>query len=87
MTAPKNVNALQKSETNKDPILIKPDLKGDWLNFFLLILLYTMQGMPLGLSSAVPILLQSNKNVTYRDQVNIFDCHVSLLLIFIIIKW
>uniref|UniRef100_A0A2S2QHE6 Acetyl-coenzyme A transporter 1 n=1 Tax=Sipha flava TaxID=143950 RepID=A0A2S2QHE6_9HEMI len=68
MTAPKNVNALQKSETNKDPILIKPDLKGDWLNFFLLILLYTMQGMPLGLSSAVPILLQSNKNVTYRDQ-------------------
>lgn len=46
-----------------------PDLRGDWPNFFLLILLYVMQGIPLGLSSAVPILLQGNKNVSYSDQV------------------
>jgi len=49
----------------------KPNLKGDWLNFFLLLLLYTMQGIPLGLTLAMPIILQSNKNVSYKDQVNI----------------
>lgn len=84
MTAPKNVNEVQKTERKNDPILTKPDLKGDWLNFFLLILLYAMQGMPIGLTTAIPILLQSNKNVSYRDQVNVFNSHVSLLLTFII---
>ena len=49
----------------------KPNLKGDWLNFFLLLLLYTMQGIPLGIAAAMPIILQSNKNVSYKDQVNI----------------
>jgi len=48
----------------------KPNLKGDWLNFFLLLLLYTMQGIPFGLPLAMPIILQSNKNVSYNDQVN-----------------
>ncbi|XP_022165996.1 acetyl-coenzyme A transporter 1-like [Myzus persicae] len=46
----------------------KPNLKGDWLNFFLLLLLYTMQGIPFGLALAMPIILQSNKNVSYKDQ-------------------
>ncbi|XP_022165986.1 acetyl-coenzyme A transporter 1-like [Myzus persicae] len=46
----------------------KPNLKGDWLNFFLLLLLYTMQGIPFGLTLAMPIILQSNKNVSYKDQ-------------------
>jgi len=49
----------------------KPNLKGDWLNFFLLLLLYTMQGIQYGLSMAMPIILQSHKNVSYKDQVNI----------------
>jgi len=48
----------------------KPNLNGDWLNIFILLLLYTLQGLQLGLTSAIPILLQSNKNVTYQDQVN-----------------
>lgn len=48
----------------------KPDLKGDWLNIFILLLLYTLQGLQLGLTNAIPILLQSNKNVTYQDQVS-----------------
>ncbi|CAI6351342.1 unnamed protein product [Macrosiphum euphorbiae] len=46
----------------------KPNLKGDWLNFFLLLLLYTMQGIPRGLALAMPIILQSNKDVSYKDQ-------------------
>lgn len=48
----------------------EPDLSGDWCNFFLLLLLYTIQGLPLGLTvQAMPVLLQSNKNVDYDDQV------------------
>lgn len=64
------VNDPDKSAMKINSNLDKPNLKGDWMNFFLLLLLYTMQGLPLGLSSAIPILLQSNKNVSYKDQVN-----------------
>jgi hypothetical protein len=49
----------------------EPNLKGDWKNFFLLLLLYTMQGLPLGLISSIPVLLKSNKNVSYNDQVKL----------------
>jgi len=48
-----------------------PNLKGDWLNIFLLLMLYTMQGIAFGSASAMPIILQSNKHVSYNDQVNI----------------
>lgn len=51
-----------------------PNLKGDWHNIFVLVLLYTMQGIAgLGLSVGIPALLQINKNVTYKDQVSIND--------------
>ncbi|XP_022174745.1 acetyl-coenzyme A transporter 1-like [Myzus persicae] len=46
----------------------KPNLAGDWLNFYLLIILYIIQGFPIGLSGALPIILQSKKMVTYEDQ-------------------
>lgn len=48
------------------------NMKGDWLNLLLLILLYMMQGIPIGLAAALPLLLQSKKNVSYNDQVNDF---------------
>lgn len=57
-------------EDIKDVIQTKTNLKGDWINFFLLLLLYTMQGLPLGIAGSMSILLQSKKNVTYKDQVN-----------------
>lgn len=57
-------------EDIKDVTLAKTNLKGDWINFFLLLLLYTMQGLPLGIAGSMSILLQSKKNVTYKDQVN-----------------
>lgn len=57
--------------TNNGFISAESNLKGDWLNFFLLMVLYTMQGFPLGLTSAIPLLLQSKKEVSYQDQVNI----------------
>lgn len=51
-----------------------PNLKGDWHNIFVLVLLYTMQGIAgMGLFVGIPALLQINKNVTYKDQVGIND--------------
>lgn len=47
-----------------------PNLRGDWLNFFLLLMLYTIQGVNYGLYGGISIILQSNKTVTYKDQVN-----------------
>lgn len=70
MTSPPVGAELEKQKVANDANPVGSDLKGDWLNFFLLILLYIMQGIPLGLAAAVPILLQSNKNVSYKDQVN-----------------
>ncbi|VVC28207.1 Major facilitator superfamily domain,Acetyl-coenzyme A transporter 1 [Cinara cedri] len=46
----------------------KPNLKGDRLNFCLLTLLYVLQGFPIGLSSSIPMILQSKKMATYEDQ-------------------
>lgn len=65
MVTTKNENKSEHLTVTLD----KPNLRGDWLNFFLLLLLYTMQGMPLGLIRAIPIILQSKKNVTYENQV------------------
>jgi len=49
----------------------KPSLDGDWLNFCLLVMLYVIQGFPVGLSNALPIILQSQKTVSYEDQVSL----------------
>jgi len=61
---------LEAFEVSPQSLPAKPNLKGDWLNFFLLILLYTIQGLPLGLVIALPIIFQSKKNVSYKEQVN-----------------
>lgn len=72
MTSSNNTdgNEKEKSAIAYDSNSSKPNLKGDWLNFFLLLLLYTMQGFPLGLTSAIPIILQSQNDISYQDQVN-----------------
>ncbi|XP_025194188.1 acetyl-coenzyme A transporter 1-like isoform X2 [Melanaphis sacchari] len=67
-TSKKHGNKLQKYVVTNVSISDQPNLKGDWLNIFILLLLYTIQGLQLGLTSAIPIFLQSNKNVSYQDQ-------------------
>lgn len=69
MTSKSHKDKSKNLEIQKNLNIIKSDLNGDWSNFFLLMLLYTMQGLPLGLASAMPIILQTRKNVTYQDQV------------------
>lgn len=44
------------------------DLKGDWLNISVLFFLYLLQGVPLGLAQAIPMLLQ-NRGISYKQQV------------------
>lgn len=44
------------------------DIRGDERNIVILFFLYLLQGIPLGLSAAIPMLLQ-NRNVSYRQQV------------------
>lgn len=57
------------------------NLKGDEKNIALLFFLYTLQGIPLGLSAAIPMILQ-NHGVSYKQQVSLlitqlFDCYSS----------
>lgn len=44
------------------------DLRGDEKNIAILLFLYLLQGIPLGLCSSIPMLLQ-NRDVSYRQQV------------------
>jgi hypothetical protein len=45
----------------------KSNLTGDYRNVAVLLLLYLMQGIPVGITAAIPILLQ-NRGVSYKDQ-------------------
>ena len=45
------------------------NIKGDEINIAVLLFLYTLQGIPLGLAGAVPMLLQ-NRGITYTQQVD-----------------
>merc|ERR1719158_366389 len=45
------------------------DLRGEWNNIALLMVLYTMQGIPMGLSAAVPLIL-NERNVSFSDLGN-----------------
>lgn len=53
------------SDVQKD---IRPNLKGDKLNVAFLVLLYMLQGIPLGISLAIRAYMQ-NKKVSYGQQV------------------
>jgi PAT family acetyl-CoA transporter-like MFS transporter 1 len=43
------------------------NLQGDFLSILLLFLLYTLQGVPMGLASSIPLLLQE-RGASYTDQ-------------------
>jgi len=49
----------------------EPCTIGDRLNIAILLFLYTLQGVPLGLSAAIPIIMQK-KHITYKEQVESF---------------
>jgi MFS transporter, PAT family, solute carrier family 33 (acetyl-CoA transportor), member 1 len=45
----------------------KSDLTGDWGNIGILFFLYLLQGIPLGVGQAIPMLLQ-NRGASYKQQ-------------------
>lgn len=45
----------------------KSDLKGDYGNIAILFFLYLLQGIPLGVGQAIPMLLQ-NRGASYKQQ-------------------
>lgn len=55
-------------ENGEPPKSVKSNIKGDEKNILLLFFLYTLQGIPLGLSAAIPMILQ-NRGATYKQQV------------------
>uniref|UniRef100_A0A2S2QWK0 Acetyl-coenzyme A transporter 1 n=1 Tax=Sipha flava TaxID=143950 RepID=A0A2S2QWK0_9HEMI len=67
---------------NPERTRVKPNLKGDMLNVALLVLLYTLQGIPIGISSAIRTYVQ-NKKVSYGQQAkfSMVDLPYSLKLL------
>jgi PAT family acetyl-CoA transporter-like MFS transporter 1 len=51
-------------------------VKGDEWNIAILFFLYVLQGIPLGLSAAIPMYLQ-NRGVSYRQQVSTLMSSIS----------
>ncbi|XP_049290399.1 acetyl-coenzyme A transporter 1 [Anopheles funestus] len=54
--------------------LEKSDLRGDWGNIAILFFLYLLQGIPIGLASAIPMLLQ-NRGASYKQQAEFSFAH------------
>lgn len=52
----------------------KEGIGDDWPALLLLLLLYTIQGIPMGLSASVPFLLQGRDDLSYADQALFSFC-------------
>lgn len=48
----------------------RANVREDWSGVCLLLVLYTLQSVPLGLTMSVPIIVQNMRNSSYNDQVN-----------------
>ncbi|XP_047991733.1 acetyl-coenzyme A transporter 1 [Leguminivora glycinivorella] len=71
MSVTKRKNVPEKEELIENGSTLtytgQSNIKGDELNIAVLLFLYTLQGIPLGLAGAVPMLLQ-NRGITYTQQ-------------------
>lgn len=68
----KNDDRISSTMENGDLLIpTSSNIKGDVKNILLLFFLYTLQGIPLGLSAAIPMILQ-NRGASYKQQVLIF---------------
>lgn len=60
-------STMENGELSESP---RSNIKGDEKNILLLFFLYTLQGIPLGLSAAIPMILQ-NRGASYKQQVTL----------------
>lgn len=61
-----NTELISSSQSKNDDRLEKSDIRGDRMNIALLLILYFLQGIPLGLCATIPILLQ-NRGANYQQ--------------------
>jgi len=59
-----------ESLIKKQDTSVKTNVKGDKRSIIILLVLYTLQGVPLGLSLAIPIFMHNIHNSTFKEQVN-----------------
>lgn len=59
-----------ESLIEKHDIPVRENSKGDKRNIFVLLVLYTLQGVPLGLSLAIPIIIQNMHRSSFKEQVS-----------------
>lgn len=64
---PETLIGLLKDDTDSKEHHSSPNLKGDYGSIAVLVFLYILQGIPLGLSGAIPMILQ-NRGVSYSEQ-------------------
>ncbi|KAL4098375.1 hypothetical protein QTP88_023000 [Uroleucon formosanum] len=57
-----------ESLIEKHDIPVRENSKGDKRNIFVLLVLYTLQGVPLGLSLAIPIIIQNMHRSSFKEQ-------------------
>lgn len=58
----------ENNETDKTPV--KASIKGDETNICWLLVLYTLQSVPIGLVMGIPIIIQEMKLSSFNDQVS-----------------
>lgn len=63
----KNSNSSQMENGELPLTSSRTNIRGDEKNILLLFFLYTLQGIPIGLSAAIPMILQ-NRGVSYKQQ-------------------
>lgn len=79
----KNEDIIRSSMENGElPSSFRSNIKGDEKNILLLFFLYTLQGIPLGLSAAIPMILQ-NRGASYKQQVKNCTHFINMFLTYI----
>lgn len=67
IVTPTQEKEIKYEEEKEVEVMAGSQLQGDYLNVALLLLLYVLQGIPLGMAASIPMILQ-NKNVSYKQQ-------------------
>ena len=71
----REMNILEEAGEANALVVEHGNVKGDEGNIAILLFLYLLQGIPLGLCSSIPMLLQ-NRGVSYKQQVRDTRCLV-----------
>lgn len=64
------LKSISSEDANHNSNSQKENLKGDYGNIAILLFLYILQGVPMGILYAVPMLLQ-NRGVSYKEQAGL----------------